>query len=180
MRPITGFLCAAALVCAAFPARAESPIALQVMGGFGPGAYAGNGSLAGLVSADLAWRDRPGRAWLLTYDWGGLLPTASKVLYAGTRAGMSSDHQALLIGIGRQPARAAASTLLQGGVGVGQIRSGIRSSVGLALGACVGLRLMPPPSSIGFLIALRHSHVSSGIGSENVMAAVLGIVLRPQ
>jgi hypothetical protein len=189
MRFLCPLSCAAALSITAASARADFPVAIRGMAGPGVGAaWHGNlatGPLGALAAADLLWRDRPGHAFVLSYDTGVVGFPGARVYPDPYEARLDQSFaQAFLIGVERSRPGAGVTPYLQGGLGAGRVASDLRaqrpSGLGVAVGGSVGFRIVPDPGPLGFLLGLRTSHVISRHAHAHTLVLVLGLVLHPR
>ena len=180
-------------VVAARP-RSEFPLALRVsaLGGLGSARYGSTStkSLGGVLAADLAWRDRPGHEWMVSYEADGIGSMSTNELDYGSYAPerlRSFDQEAVLVGAECSPPGSGVHRYLQGAIGIGRMHADIPgwrsldSVTGLAFSGCAGIRIIPDPGPLGFLLSARTSHVIARRASGHVMVCLgLGLTLHPR
>ena len=180
------------------PAGAEPPIGVRATLCLGTGVghrdnLVGAGP-SGFAAVELLWRYRPGRAVVVSYVTGGgpaglaYVPEAAHLEYA--------DHRAVLIGL--EASRLGGGGFLHAGLGVGRVTTdgfpGLEgmydpetrahwarpfTETGVALMATAGLRLVPRPGPMGFILAFQTSNVVGPTSSSNVLGFTFGITLHP-
>ena len=182
------------LALAAAPARAEFPVALRVSAGGGYGVARHGESLtgpfSGLATLDVAWRRRPGREVVVSCELAAVGALAGTEVPAGLQSegSLEAEHGAILLGIASTPAGFGIRHYLQGGLGVGRVASTLEGgwlrrprthelATGVALSATAGLRLVPDPGPLGFVIALHSSNVMAPGTSSHSLALTVGFTL---
>jgi hypothetical protein len=186
MRLVVGLLWVVAVAFAVPPASAECPVAMQVMGGIGTSSAGRDGLSTGpfgaLASLDLTWRDRPGHGLLLSLETGATGWTSSR--FPEEPGVDGADHQAILLGLERARPDGGVRPFVQAAIGVGRVIADLgwerRSSLGVAISACAGVRIEPAPGPIGLLVALRTSNVVSGAAHTDLLAVMVGLVVHPR
>lgn len=182
-------LAAAAWLCAwTGAADAEFPASLNVAAGlgFGVGRVEGDliGPIAGIGAVDVSLHPLVGRRLFLSAEVAGAQP-----LFGGYRAHDPFDpvvdavhHEALLLGVERAKGRGGGYHQL--GVGVGRLVAergrDRRESVGLALSASAGIRVVPKPGPVGLLFVARTGHVLAPDLSGHALAGMLGLTFDPR
>jgi hypothetical protein len=188
---LMGLASATLLGASAFDARAEFPVAVRGSVGLGEGGGSVKGRPTGafgsLGAMDFAWRNQPGRAYVLSYVEAVESPGKALLMdpELGTPAVVeNATMRAVLIGVERSRPGAGISPYLQASLGLGRVTADIGnkslSGLGLALDGCAGLRIVPAPGPVGLLLALRTTSVVSGEARGHVWAGTLGLTLHPR
>ena len=181
------------LILGSRPARAEFPFAFGAGAGAGPGVGTTHGlaspGLSGLVAADLAWRDRPGHAyvigcdfWLVGQPGGGYSPIG----YVPQPRRLDFETKAVTFGIERHPAGPTSNFFIRGSIGVGRLwldghGSGFDSSaLGLAVSAQAAFRLVAKPGPLGLLVGFRTTHILTRDGTAHALTFLLGPTIDPR
>ena len=198
MRSVVSLVVAVVALAVVPPARAQFPLSLRVSGGMGVGsAHRGGlsgGGLNGLAAADLAWRRGTGRAIVLSFEAAGPIEGHSyvldPVLDPRTFDGIPQLHpgdfwqESVLIGLERSRSSSGISPYVQGGVGLGRIMPSSRPDDdafnGLALAGTAGIRVIPRPGPLGFVLGLHTSHVFSSRARHHAIGLILGLAVYPQ
>ena len=175
------------LPAATTPARGESPFFVGVSAGLGTGGGQRDGSATrgpfGIWAADLAWRHRPGRAIVLSLETaGGPFFVSRKLASASAPPNVDSiEHQSIVLGIERSLPDAGVGPYVQFGAGLGRVTTdSFERSKGLALSGAAGLRIVPRPGPVGFLIGFRTNHVISTRARCGALAMTLGLTIHPR
>jgi len=183
MRTRSGLILALLMVAATTPARAEIPLSVRAVGGLGPGGgYHRNQRVTGSFgfrAVDLAWRQRPGRAVVLSGEVAGRQESDVEPLRPEFD---SVEHRAVVLGMELTRPGASIGPYLQGGIGWGRVTADAypRGSVsdGLTISGGAGLLLVPNPSPLGLVLGVRTSNVLTPVARSHMIAMTLGLTLR--
>ena len=188
MRPLLLPLLAS-LVLFADAVADEFPLAIRSTAGigFGGGRHRddGLGVLGGFVAADLAWRREPGRSVVLSAELVGAGSpfVSTRLLDPPARRPRDVAFRSLQLGIERSEPGAISGKYLQGSIGVGRLSTDLadrRDVYGVAFSAAAGLRMVPRPGPLGFLLGVRTSHFVSGRANAHLLFFItLGVTVHP-
>jgi hypothetical protein len=185
------------------PARAEPPLAFRACGGLGVGgghrSDVRTAGACGMLSAGLAWRCRPGRALVASFDASGGPLGVSSVLESAHLN--SLEQEAVTVGLEISAPRGSGIGIhLQAGLGMGQVTAAGTPALaswipgdpwppadwrhpmrewGPAFVGEAGFRLVPRPGPVGFVLGLRASHVVAAHSSSLSVGALLGLTVYP-
>jgi len=180
---------AAALALSAGSAAAEFPLTLdaQVGLGIGFGHHRGSstGPFGGFAALDLTLDRGSANRWFVSGLASGI----------GAPGGRSQDYlpdtyrldsialESVIAGVERT--RNDGGAFVKLGAGASTLDLTARDHPdearwGLALGAHAGVRLIPPPGPVGFLIGVRSHHVIGSGTHANVIALVIGLSIAPR
>jgi hypothetical protein len=173
-------------------AHADAPLFVSPSIGLGFGGATiegrGGGGAAYQLGLDLGWRRNPQSAYLIQLSIGGVNgPTHIPEVQVVEGVGYGSA----LVGLERSKNRPGWGSYAQLGIGLGALghqtyatsdmaSPSNHTSIGLALGAGAGGRIISPAQQLGFDFGLRLGSVLSGSKNTVTMAFVLGVIAHPR